>query len=330
MNPLVSVIVCTYNQADTLGEALDSILCQEVDFDYEIILANDASTDATGNLCRDYAARFPEIIRLIDNEENKGLVRNYYDALYECRGTFIADLAGDDRWADPQRLARQCAFMQAHPEVVLCHAAWRCLDAVDGHISVPENTAMATEPWIRPGYELVPALLQHRRNEVFVHLSTALYRRDAALAVVQKYPDFFYGSGLVCEDLQLMVLLATVGHIAYSPEVVLHYRVGGNTVSSEKDAARSAVFTAGVTTLTAALATELCADHQALAPYISRTFTYAVARALKSGSSHAARVCIDAASALERYSIPAHTRLALSLMRFHPVHYIVSKLYRLC
>lgn len=330
MTPLVSVIVCTYNQADTLGEALDSILCQEVDFDYEIILANDASTDTTGEVCRDYAVRYPDRIRLIDNEENKGLVQNYYDALYECRGTYIADLAGDDRWADPHRLARQCAFMQAHPEVVLCCGAWRCLDATTGELSVPVDTAMGSEAWIRPGYELVPALLQHRRTEVFIHLSTAIYRRDAALAVVQKYPDFFYGHGLVCEDLQLTVLLATIGHIAYSPEVVLHYRVGGDSISSEKDATRAAVFSAGVATLTAALATELCADHQALAPFISRTFTYAAARALAAGSRRAARACLEAAPALARYRMPLRTRMALQAMRFHTIHYIASKLYRLC
>lgn len=330
MTPLVSVIVCTYNQADTIGEALDSILCQDVDFGYEIVLADDASTDATAEVCRRYAARFPERIRLVVNEHNKGLVQNYYDALYECHGTYIADLAGDDRWADPHRLARQCAFMQAHPEVVLCFGAWRCLDVATGELSVPRDTAMGSEPWIRPGYELVPALLQHRRSEVFVHLSTAIYRRDAALAVVQKYPDFFYGPGLVCEDLQLIVLLATIGHIAYSPEVVLHYRTGGDTISSENDASRSAVFTAGVATLTAALATELCADHLALQPYIARTFTYAVACALASGSRRAARACLDAAPHLARYAMPARTCMALALMRLRPAHLIASKLYRLC
>ena len=86
MNPIVSVIVCTYNQEGTIGAALDSILAQITDFDYEIVVADDCSTDGTRDICRDYSARFPDRIRLILNDENLGIADNYFGTLYECRG----------------------------------------------------------------------------------------------------------------------------------------------------------------------------------------------------------------------------------------------------
>jgi len=86
MTPKVSVIVCTYNQEDTIGAALDSILAQKTDFDFEIVVADDCSADRTPAICREYAGRYPGKVRAIINEENKGIADNYYDTLYECRG----------------------------------------------------------------------------------------------------------------------------------------------------------------------------------------------------------------------------------------------------
>ena len=67
MTPKVSVIVCTYNQEGTIGAALDSILAQKTDFDFEIVVADDCSADRTPAICREYAARYPGKVRAIIN-----------------------------------------------------------------------------------------------------------------------------------------------------------------------------------------------------------------------------------------------------------------------
>lgn len=84
--PKVSVIVCTYNQEQTIARSLESILTQKTDFPYEIILADDCSSDSTPEICADYARRYPDIIRPFLNKRNKGVVDNYFDCVEACRG----------------------------------------------------------------------------------------------------------------------------------------------------------------------------------------------------------------------------------------------------
>ena len=216
MTPKVSVIVCTYNQEDTIGAALDSILAQQTDFDFEVVVADDCSADRTPAICREYAERYPGKVHAILNDENKGIADNYYDTLYECRGKYIADLAGDDLWTDPNKLARQAALMDSDPSIVLCHGAWQYLHP-DGSMSFSEDHAVPDQDYVVDGAKMLPYLLQHRKDEVFIHLCTSMYRRDTAIALTQKYSDFFYGRNLPCEDFQLEVLMAASGRLPHRP-----------------------------------------------------------------------------------------------------------------
>ena len=104
MEEMISVVVVTYNQAATIGRTLDSILMQQCHVPFEIVIGEDCSTDDTRAICQNYAEKHPDIIRLICNERNKGIVDNYYDCLLTCRGKYIADCAGDDFWIDTQKL----------------------------------------------------------------------------------------------------------------------------------------------------------------------------------------------------------------------------------
>lgn len=327
MNPIVSVIVCTYNQEGTIGAALDSILAQITDFDYEIVVADDCSTDGTRDICRDYAARFPDRIRLILNDENLGIADNYFGTLYECRGKYIADLAGDDIWSDPHKLSRQVAVMDSDPAIVLCHAAWRYLHA-DGSTSEPQGFARPEKPYVCDGATLVTSLLQHRRDKVFIHLCSAMYRRDTAVALTQKFSEFFYGRALPCEDFQLEVLMATAGRIAYDPTEVLLYRVGQKSISSFENPAKSAIFASKVAVLTHALATELNADMAGMADFFSRQMLFATALAFESGDKQAAAEAFAAVTATSPV-LPLRARTALALMKVKPLWYLTRHAFKL-
>lgn len=126
MDCIISVIVLTYNQEGTIAHALDSILSQKCSVPFEIVIGDDCSTDNTTNICEDYQRRFPEIIRLIVNKKNKGIVDNYYDCLLECRGKYIADCAGDDFWIDDRKLEKEVTILENDPSVTLVHTNWFC------------------------------------------------------------------------------------------------------------------------------------------------------------------------------------------------------------
>jgi len=327
MSPKVSVIVCTYNQEDTIGIALDSILTQQTDFDFEVVVADDCSTDRTPQICREYAERYPGKVRAIINEENKGIADNYYDTLYECRGKYIADLAGDDIWTDPHKLARQAALMDSDPSIVLCHGAWQYLHP-DGSISFSESHAVPDRNYVVDGAEILPYLLQHRKEEVFIHLCTSMYRRDTAIALIQKYSDFFYGRDLPCEDFQLEVLMANSGRIAYDSTPVLAYRVGHDSLSSQLNPAKAAIFAGKVAVMTKKLAEELTFDPSQLKEFYTRQMLFSISQAFISGKAEAAKEAISATSFIAP-ELPARAKFALSTMKFKPLWYISRMAYKI-
>jgi glycosyltransferase involved in cell wall biosynthesis/tetratricopeptide (TPR) repeat protein len=118
--PKLSVVTTTHDQEAYVRDAFDSFVSQEIDFPMEIIVADDASTDATPAIIHEYADRYPHLFRPILRTKNLGLNRNLVDALSRARGTYIALCEGDDYWIDPLKLSKQVAFLDRHPETAVC------------------------------------------------------------------------------------------------------------------------------------------------------------------------------------------------------------------
>ncbi|MBF0629041.1 MAG: glycosyltransferase family 2 protein [Magnetococcales bacterium] len=120
--PLVTVLTSVFNGARFLDEAIAGIVNQTF-VDFEFLLIDDASTDATSEILASWAGRDPRI-RVIRNETNLGLTRSLNKGIRLARGTWIARQDADD-WSLPERLEKQLAFLEAHPEIgLLGTAAW--------------------------------------------------------------------------------------------------------------------------------------------------------------------------------------------------------------
>ena len=129
-SPLVSVLMITYNHEKFLSTAIESVLMQEVSFPFEVVIGDDSSTDSTGDLCRKYALRNPDIIRLSSKDRNLGMITNFITTLSVCKGDFIAICEGDDYWIDPFKLQKQVNFLENNPGYALVHTNKKVL--VDG------------------------------------------------------------------------------------------------------------------------------------------------------------------------------------------------------
>lgn len=114
---LISVAVITYNQQDTIAQTLDSILMQKGDFELEIVVGEDCSTDGTLGICRQYAQKHPNEVKLLSGHQNLGITANYFRVLQACTGEFIGDIAGDDYYCDDHALEKQLTYLQQHPDV---------------------------------------------------------------------------------------------------------------------------------------------------------------------------------------------------------------------
>ncbi|MBE3141066.1 MAG: glycosyltransferase, partial [Thermoplasmata archaeon] len=132
MNPKVSVLMITYNQEQYIGQAIESVLAQRVNFAYELVIGEDCSTDGTREICGTYLERYPEKIHLHRRGKNLGIVPNFVQTFAECRGEYIAILEGDDYWTDPYKLQKQIDFMVSDTDCTLVFHSVEIISGVDG------------------------------------------------------------------------------------------------------------------------------------------------------------------------------------------------------
>lgn len=114
----VSVMMVTYNHEKYLEEAILSVINQNVDFRYELLIGEDCSTDHTREIAVKYQRLYPKIIRLILHNKNVGALKNEADLRKKCRGQYIAVLEGDDYWTNMDKLRRQVEFLDSHPKYI--------------------------------------------------------------------------------------------------------------------------------------------------------------------------------------------------------------------
>src|SRR3990170_5867532 len=104
--PVVSLLMLTYNHAQYVAHALDSVLAQNFEESFEIVIGEDCSTDGTREIVDTYLARRPDVIRVVTSERNVGLGRNFRRIGLRARGSYTAFCEGDDLWHNPDKLAR--------------------------------------------------------------------------------------------------------------------------------------------------------------------------------------------------------------------------------
>lgn len=116
----VSVLMLAYNQEAYIDEAIRSVMLQQCDFTYELVIGNDCSTDATKARCEEWRNKYPDRIVLVNQKENIGLARNFVATYAYLRGEYVAICEGDDWWCSRHKLQRQVDWMDAHPAYSCC------------------------------------------------------------------------------------------------------------------------------------------------------------------------------------------------------------------
>jgi glycosyltransferase involved in cell wall biosynthesis len=119
--PKVSVLMITYNHERFIAQAIESVLMQKVDFEYEIVIGEDFSVDSTRAILLDYKRKHADKIRLLLPEKNVGMINNFVATLHACTGEYIALLEGDDYWIDPIKLQRQVDFLEGNVQYNVCY-----------------------------------------------------------------------------------------------------------------------------------------------------------------------------------------------------------------
>jgi glycosyltransferase involved in cell wall biosynthesis len=120
--PVVSINCVTYNHAPYIRQCLDGFLMQKTDFPIEVLIHDDASTDGTTDIIREYEKKYPDIIKPIyqtENQYSKGVKISQTYQYPRTQGKYIALCEGDDYWTDPYKLQKQVDFLENNPEYTI-------------------------------------------------------------------------------------------------------------------------------------------------------------------------------------------------------------------
>lgn len=177
VQPLVSVLMITYNHERFIEAAVNSVLSQQTDYPFELVIGEDHSTDATGKKVDALAAAFPHIIKVVRAENNIGIAANFCRTFRACSGKYLAILDGDDFWTDPLKLQKQVSFMEANPDYGFVHA----------DVNHYYEDSGKTEPCVNktnglhvPDGNLFPELIKPK--PLFIKTATTCFRKELASA----------------------------------------------------------------------------------------------------------------------------------------------------
>jgi glycosyltransferase involved in cell wall biosynthesis len=215
----LSVFMITYNHRAFIAQAIESALTQETDFDFEIVIGEDCSTDGTREIVADYAARYPDRIRAILHPQNVGMHQNAVCSLQACRGEYIAMLEGDDYWIYPKKLQKQVDFLDAHRECSMCFH-----NVYEEH---PDGTRLDMSrrlPQWKPRSTLRDVVVAGAGG---IATCSKVFRRS-----LLPLSDAFYR--IPAPTNLLNVIAATKGELAHIDELWGVYRLHGHGVYSSK------------------------------------------------------------------------------------------------
>ena len=209
--PLVSVLMPTYNGERFVGEAIESALGQTYEH-LELVVVDDASSDATAEIVETYQRKNPERIRFAQKADRKGPCKRRNDALELARGTLLAWLDQDDLWL-PEKLARQVAVFESQPNVGLVYTGYEAFDSETGAVIDDwRDESIEAE-----GEALAPLFYQG----AFIASVTAAFRREALARSRGRLreKDFSFG-----DDYYLWLTIALDWQVARVAEVLARYR----------------------------------------------------------------------------------------------------------
>ncbi len=236
--PVVTVSLITYNHQRFIRECLDSLLMQQTRFPYEICIGEDGSSDGTREICREYAARHPEKIRLFEwsrtaagrrNYMSQG-VYNYIETARASRGRYLALCDGDDAWMDPQKLQKQYAVMEANPAVALVHSDYEQVDEISGRRFSRVNRHRHFQLRANPDKSLFRYDIIQRRYPIAA--STVFVRTADVLDIFDQNEELF--KELPMGDTPTWSELIEYGSFHYIDEALGLYRICAESESNSQ------------------------------------------------------------------------------------------------
>ncbi|WP_049946052.1 glycosyltransferase [Butyrivibrio sp. WCD2001] len=231
-NIKVSVVMVTYNHEKYIRRAIDSIMRQNVNFDFEVLVGEDCSKDGTAIIVKEYADKYPDVIIPFLRDRNMGMTKNELDIIVRTRGEYIAFLEGDDYWIDDNKLQKQVDFLDAHCECEACFGLCWIVDQND--VRLPEIEKYSG--FIKQGGEYT--IKEFEDYLLPGQTATSMFRHNSFVETIKDLKKSDYDmSGFMDRHYALIAL--SKGKIYNSGDFISAYRYvlaqGSGSWSSEND-----------------------------------------------------------------------------------------------
>lgn len=212
---MVSVQCITYNHAKYIKKALDGFVMQKTNFKFEVIVHDDASTDGTAQIIKEYAEKYDFIIPILQKEnqysQNIPFIINYIEPI--IKGKYIAFCEGDDYWTDPNKLQTLYDYMVSHNECAMCCHAYENIKGNTEEI-IDEVHTLLTDGTIS-----IEKAISYKKP---TQLASQMFRRDC---VIDK-PAIFLNRGV--GDYTVLLYAATLGELHYIDKVMARHRIAAD------------------------------------------------------------------------------------------------------
>ena len=226
----------TFNHDSFIAEAIESFLAQQCNFNIELLIGNDASTDNTLEIAKNYAVKYPEKIKLIDHKQNLGLLRNYKSLINISQGEYLAVLESDDYWIDNLKLQKQVDFLDSHPSCGITFTRWVRLR--DGKLSIQPDESAKHKRFRKALYESF--LLWHNK----IRATTVCFRRT----LFDQYCNIDDYISLDFQTIDYPVFLSIIKHsdIYYFPIPTSVYRILETSISHNRNWEKALKYQIGI------------------------------------------------------------------------------------
>jgi len=198
----------TYNHEPFIAHAINGVLIQKTNFKFELVIGEDCSSDKTADIAKEYAQKYPELIKFRNNQQNMGMLANAIKTLKECTGKYIAFCEGDDYWTDPYKLQKQVDALEECEDYQFCFTSVEMLKNNVIHLVKPDftNYFFSIEDFIL--------------NQQILGVATFVFRN------INEIPLWI--NELICPDKFFTFYFASIGKAIYLDTPTTVYRDHGD------------------------------------------------------------------------------------------------------
>lgn len=234
---MVSICCLAYNQEAYIAQTLQSFIDQITDFPFEVLVHDDASTDKTADIIRQFEVKYPDIIKPIyqtENQHSKNVRISFTYQYPRATGKYIAMCEGDDYWIDPHKLQKQVDYMEAHPDCHLCFTNGKC--EVNSSI---ERRVIPWTPAYRKSYK--PGNADYNMGDMvlldYVPTASLLCLTEDLKNLPEMSPNTFRGDTFI----RLYTTSLGYAHCIDEDTCIYRYRVANSMTTQWNESAKNAV-----------------------------------------------------------------------------------------